>query len=345
MEKQSRVVYFDILNILACFAVIAMHCNGIVHNYSNTIAWKQSLIVEVISYWAVPIFFMLSGATLMEYRSKYSTKTFVKKRVEKTVLPFVIWSVIAFVYKSVTGAISITALSVTELITMFVTCQIENVYWFFVPLFAAYISIPVLAYLAKDTNKYLGYMLFWGIITMSILPFLCNVLGITYNTGITFPLTGGYILYVIFGYLLSKVELPLKTRMLLYLGGIFAAAVRYGGTYYLSVKNNSLNQIFWGYLNWPAVLLAAAVFVWFKYHEWSYLAKNEKLQKLIGEIAGASFGIYLIHIFVLNILRELLAADVYSLKWRTLGCVMVYFLSLIIVRILKKIPILRRIVP
>lgn len=72
----KRVVYFDVLNILACFCVICLHCNGIVHTYTQTSAWAQSLAVEVICYWAVPIFFMLTGATLMNYRSKYDTKTF-----------------------------------------------------------------------------------------------------------------------------------------------------------------------------------------------------------------------------------------------------------------------------
>ena len=56
---KKRVIYFDLLNITASFAVVAMHCNGIVHSFSNTLSWKQSLIVEVAAYWAVPVFFML----------------------------------------------------------------------------------------------------------------------------------------------------------------------------------------------------------------------------------------------------------------------------------------------
>lgn len=30
-KKSNRVIYFDILNIIAIIAVIAMHCNSIVH--------------------------------------------------------------------------------------------------------------------------------------------------------------------------------------------------------------------------------------------------------------------------------------------------------------------------
>lgn len=47
-ERQTRILYLDILNILACFAVLMLHHNGIVHNYDiHTSAWKQALAFEV----------------------------------------------------------------------------------------------------------------------------------------------------------------------------------------------------------------------------------------------------------------------------------------------------------
>ena len=64
---KPRVVYFDILNILACFAVILLHHNGIVHNYDvNTVAWKQALGFEVVFYWAVPVFFYVIGCNTIK---------------------------------------------------------------------------------------------------------------------------------------------------------------------------------------------------------------------------------------------------------------------------------------
>ena len=68
MENKAvpkRVVCFDALNVLACLSVIAMHCNGAVHVFADTYVWRQSLLVDVLAYWAVPVFIMLSGATLM----------------------------------------------------------------------------------------------------------------------------------------------------------------------------------------------------------------------------------------------------------------------------------------
>lgn len=80
IQQKKRLLYIDILNIIACMCVIFMHCNGIAHQYSDTTAWRQSMVIETIAYWAVPVYFMISGATLMDYRDKYLTRVFFKKR-------------------------------------------------------------------------------------------------------------------------------------------------------------------------------------------------------------------------------------------------------------------------
>ena len=76
--KENFIIYFDILNIIACLAVLILHHNGIVWQFSKSWSWRMSLLVECVFYWAVPIFLMLSGATLMNYREKYSTQMFFK---------------------------------------------------------------------------------------------------------------------------------------------------------------------------------------------------------------------------------------------------------------------------
>ena len=45
-NDNKRIIYFDVLNILAILAVIALHCNGIVHSNPNNKAWTTSLIIE-----------------------------------------------------------------------------------------------------------------------------------------------------------------------------------------------------------------------------------------------------------------------------------------------------------
>lgn len=102
-SKRKRVLYYDVLNIVACMAVLLLHFNGISHTYKATGAWAQSIVVESAFYWAVPIFFMLSGATLLRYRERYSTKTYLLKRFKRAVVPFLTWSIIVLVWKILTA--------------------------------------------------------------------------------------------------------------------------------------------------------------------------------------------------------------------------------------------------
>ena len=82
-DNNKRLIYLDILNILSIFAVVAMHMNGSVHSLPLNKSWAFSLLVDTLCYFAVPIFVMISGATLMNYRQKYDTKTFFKKKINE----------------------------------------------------------------------------------------------------------------------------------------------------------------------------------------------------------------------------------------------------------------------
>lgn len=345
MKTQERVIYYDFLNIGACFCVVAMHCNWIVHRFENTIAWKQSLLVDVIAYWAVPVFFMLSGATLLEYRKKYSTKIFFEKRIVKTVIPFVIWNLIAFADQIRQGVINLEEFTVPQFVEMFFGTKFMGIYWFFIPLFMVYLSIPILSLFTTLSRKYLWYMLCAGLATYSIFPFIFNAFGMAYNYQIAFPMTGGYIVFVILGYLLSVTDIPQKVRYLIYLAGFIGAVSRYAGTYILSIASGEINTLFSEYINWSSVCLSVAVFVWFKYFKWEKFKLNKRIIKIVSEISGAGFGIYLLHMYIINFLCEKLNIAGYSWVWRVFGPVVVYIMALVIVKCIQKIPVVRKAVP
>lgn len=190
---KSRVLYYDILNVLACICVVALHCNGIVHEYSNTAVWKQALIVEVIAYWAVPVFFMLSGAKLFTYRQKMDTETFLKKRIFKILIPWLIWCILWLNYRVVVSR-SIHITSVRELVVILYkgifNNELQGIYWFFIPMIMVYFSMPVLSCLANN-RKLLWYIVGITFITYSLLPELCVIVGVPYNGSLYFPVGGG----------------------------------------------------------------------------------------------------------------------------------------------------------
>lgn len=67
MEKE-RLVWIDVLNIVACAGVLLLHCtNGQVHGFSGTPSfdWYIGLATHSFFLWPVDVFFMISGFTLV----------------------------------------------------------------------------------------------------------------------------------------------------------------------------------------------------------------------------------------------------------------------------------------
>ena len=67
MDK-SRIVWIDVLNIVACAGVLLLHCtNREVHHFMGipSVNWFIGLFTHSFVLWPVNIFFMISGFTLM----------------------------------------------------------------------------------------------------------------------------------------------------------------------------------------------------------------------------------------------------------------------------------------
>ena len=312
---KSRITYFDILNILACFAVLSLHHNGIVHNFNvNTLAWKQSLMFEVLFYWAVPIFFMLTGATLFGYRNKYSTQDFFKKRVFRAIVPFIIWSIILLFHSWLVGKFAYK--NINEVLSAIITTRIYHgdIYWFFIPLISLYCFIPVLS-LLKDNRNILWYMAIFLFVTHSCLPLLFLSLGVKYNNSLSFPVAG-YVLFLILGYLFSTIELSRKQRIIIYLLGLISAFIRYAGTYYYSLEQGKIDKFLFG-----------------------------KIANFLAVLSSCSLGIYLIHKLAMSYELYFLQITADNVYWRFAGAFLTYFVCLSVVLVIKRIPYLRVVFP
>lgn len=340
---QRRVLYYDVLNVIACFGVVALHFNTLVYAYSPTFDWRQALSTDCLFYWAVPIFFMLTGATLLGYREKYDTRTFFLRRAHRVLVPFLAWSVIALVWKVATGQMAAPA-GPRSFLQLVFNAKIIDAYWFFIPLFMIYLCLPVLTEL-RSNRRALWYLASLAFVFNVAVPSLCTILGMEHNPDATVPMASGYLLYALLGYLLKDAELDRKARCALYAAGVVAYLVRFLGTIALSDAAGALNETFWGYQNLTCFFEAVAVFVFARNVRWDRLFGTERAQQGLAQVASCSFGVYLIHMFAFwygLLLTGLQGAD---LLWRTAGPVVAYALCLTIVWIAKRIPLIRTLFP
>ena len=352
MENNKKyILYFDLLNIFACFAVVALHVNGAVHTFAKTRNWVSCMFIEALFYFAVPVFFMLTGATLMNYRKRYDTGAFFKKRIFKTFVPFMIWSIIGICWSIFyTKGMKISDINTpAKFISAVINCKGMGIYWFFPALFSVYLTIPLFSLV--DEDKRIGkkgiftYLILVYIVLNVLLPFVCRLTGIQWNSALNAVSCGGYVVWFLIGYLLANTDINKKFRILIYILGLIGFFMYFYLTVQNSFKTGRFDKTYAGYMNIPAMLMGTAVFVSFKYGKWNLIEKHEKTVRLVRNLSSASFGVYLIHYYLKDFLIRHFGIDPRSTLYRIAGTFIIYGLSVIIVRAIQKIPVIRKMVP
>ncbi|MBR3414991.1 acyltransferase [Candidatus Saccharibacteria bacterium] len=345
-ENSKRILYVDILNIIAILMVLFLHHSGTgIFTYQDSQAWKTSMIIECIFYSAVPIFVMLTGVTLLDYHKKYDTKTYFKKRVLKVVIPLIFWLLLMYIWHAfIIKDLSTSNWSITKFLNDLLSCKVEPTYYFLFAIIGVYLTIPVLSHLTEKKNrKLLYYAIITFFIVNSLLP-NAKLLGINISSDLRFLITG-YMIYVLLGYVLSQITIPKKYRIVLYLSAILGCVFQYATTLVLSKSAGRLVQDSWGYFQFYTILEACAVFVFFKQFSTCHLLNNPRASHIFSTLAKCSFGIYLIHKIIIYYELKLTGMSQFSWQWRVLMVFCTYTISLAIIYILKKIPLARKTVP
>ena len=343
MERGTNMKqYISFLTVISSLAVVLLHANGCFWEFSYETYWISANIIESVFYFAVPIFFMISGATLLDYQKRYDTKTFFKKRLKKTIIPFLAWSIIALLYMLYYKVYSPSQIGGRFLINNIFNTNIISIYWYFIPQFAIYMFFPFIAGIGEDKRKRTFlYIIVVYLLFNVTLPLVFRIVGLAYNDNLNIPITG-YAVYTIAGYYVDNYEIPLRYRRLIYAGGIIGLLLHIVGTWYLSYQAGAIVDLYKGYLNLPCIIYSFAIFTFFKYHRYW----NGTLMKTVGLFNGTTLGIYLIHWFLLDqINRKFPFISPLSLFYRVVIGVGIFILASVIVRILQKMPIINIIVP
>lgn len=335
--------YISFLSIISCIAVVMLHTNGVFWKFDNSRYWITANVIESVMYFAVPIFFMISGATLLDYREKYSTSVYFKKRIDKVLIPFIFWSVIGVLYKFVRNPSVFDGKNVFSIVNMILNTDIITIYWFFIPLFSIYLSIPVLSAIPKELKKEVyKYLAIVSFITVSLLPFIFSLIGFEYNNSLKISCGVGYIFYVVVGYYISHYEISKKDRIVIYIFSIIGLLLHLFGTMFLSLENGEIIKLFKGYMNVPCILYSIGIFVFIKYE---YQKINMKLTKLILKLKNYTFGIYLLHYYIMNEMVLLFSINTRNIFYRLFSPLIIISFCVIIINIFRKIPVLKKFVP
>lgn len=346
----KRLTYIDVTNIIAIFMVLLIHSAW--YSTSSPLGNFDS-IIRSISAAAVFLFLMNSGATLVNYRNKYSTKTFIIKRIKRVVFPLLLWSIIFyfvdFWVKTPLPDVNykITKLSLDSFIRAFCTEQINGAFWFFYLVIALYVVTPIISVLCKDHLNVLFYIVCLDFVINFCFMYLNNnLLHWNVTTYVLASTANSYIGFYVMGYLIkigyfSKVH----TKLLMIAGIISLIVIILIALFRFKITSPLISNL-GGYGAPLNFFYTIGIYLLIKkLVETHYIFKNAKAQKWLAVLSSLSLGIYILHPFFLKLFMKI--TDTQFGNWVDILCMplFTYVFCGLTVYLIKKIPVIKNIIP
>lgn len=323
-----RVVYLDVIRIIATFGVIALHV--FVPGYSSVVGsynWFISVIGNSLVRWSVPLFVMLSGVLFLQPSKEISYTILLKKYIPRLLLAYVFWFLSYIVIQKITAFCSNESLKL-DLSPFHL--------WYLPMLIGVYLLIPIIRKISVD-KKIIHYALILWIIYL--IGCFCNFEQIP-HIGILFKSNSiiGYAGYFLLGYYVSKCEITKKQTLCILLIGVLGAIFCVGGNLIMSYQSGVSETKFLSNLGPAVIAMSLGLFTLIK----QATPKIEhRLICFIEYIRKDLFGIYLTHLIYLNVLMKF--QDICN-RLITLPIIMilVFILSLYTTKMIRRIPLLRK---
>lgn len=346
--KRERIVYFDYLRVAATVAVVILHTAA--QNWGEfggrSLEWNIVNIYDGIVRWGVGVFIMISGALFLS--KEIDIGKIYSKSILRLVVAYCVWSVI---YAVAPLVVSDSVTSYRSIIANIITGSFHM--WFIPMIIGMYMCVPILKEIVRNdtiSKYFLLLSLVFGLIIPQFVSMSNDFIGGLFADGINkingvvsnmgMHLVLGYSFYFVLGYLLNKAELTKKQRSAIYILGIvgFVSTILLNAV--VTWKTNVLCNTYYGNLTINVFLEVLAVHTWIKYKKYD----NDKLNYVISILSKYSFGAYLVHVFVLKVLKVL---GIHTMLFHPIVSVpiisvLVVILSFAISGLINKIPVLNK---
>ncbi|MCR4942456.1 MAG: acyltransferase family protein [Campylobacter sp.] len=347
--QSERIFYPDFLRVVAIFAVIILHICYANWNFfaADTFAWQVLNFYDGLTRWCVPVFFMLSGMFLLDFRRygddvSENFKRICKRNISRVALALVFWSIF-YTYESMLLNHDFDP-NPLRIFDMFFTCTMYHL-WFLYVIIGLYILAPFLQLLVKNLSKKDFELLLiilaifccaYDFINVILKYFTAKTLHFRYNL----PEFSGYLLYFLAGFYFANFEISQKAKRNLYIlffVGLFVTIVLNS---LFALNHEKTKAFFYEYRLINVMFVSFGIFIFCK-DFFSKISINTKFRTLINRLTSLSFGIYLLHVGILDILVQFFKS-LHPLFMVPLFSVLIFVLSALLAFVISKIPLLNK---
>lgn len=291
----------DILRIISMAAVVFIHAAAQFWSLTDVHSsdWMAMNAYDSAVRWAVPVFVMISGALFLRPDCSQSIRRLYSKNIVRIVIVILVWGFVYALFYHFPEDISVKSLW-----AFIKACLLGHFHmWFLFMIIGLYIVTPVLRCVTRDAVA-TRYFLIVAFICNSLLPFITgfghfSILDSLYTRGmISVPL--GYSFYFVLGFWLNQHDFG-KCRVGLSLAAIVLGYVMvFGLTCWASFDAGRGDTRFYDFFSLPVLLESVGVFVLVR----GANVRSIRGRKVVSVMSGASLGVYLVHMLVMDALRN-----------------------------------------
>jgi surface polysaccharide O-acyltransferase-like enzyme len=347
----QRLPYADAARALAISLVVILHIAASLVDKGYTagkLNWWFANLIDSIARIGVPLFVLVSGTLLLDPHRNESLGIFFRKRFIKVLIPLLGWSVIYIAWRIYYQGESFT---LQQAMLAIIENTVAYHFWFLYMILGLYLVVPVLRVFTRTAAEmdYKYYLTIW-MIAVCLPPLLARFFGITLAD--FWVIVIGFSGYFVAGYFFSQVSYSTRSirwSIALY---IIALLVTFAGTYLLLRQKGEYVSFFYEYLSPNVIIMSLSAYLllrWLPY-ERIYM-KMPWLNRLVTIVCVTSFGVYMVHVLLLSILKGgrlgfiLNGASIAPGVGILITFLVVMPLSIGIVYLMQRIPILKHLVP
>jgi len=350
-SHQQRLPHADAARALAISLVVILHIVASLVEKGYAVGkfnWWVANFVDSVARIGVPLFVLVSGTLLLDPHRNESLATFFQKRFVKVLIPLLGWSVIYLVWRIYYEGEPFTLQQAFRAI-------LENTvayhFWFLYMILGLYLVTPILRVFTRiaTPNDYKYFLIIW-VFAVCLPAFLKQFFGISMAD--FWVIVIGFSGYYVAGYFLNQErysERSFHWAIALY---IIALLVTFIGTYLLLRHNGEYGPYFYEYLSPNVIVMSLASYYilrWLAYER--IYTRIPRLKQLVSILCVTSFGVYMVHVLLLSVLKGGRLGFILSgasIGWGfgiLLTFLLVMPLSVGIVYLMQRIPVVKSLVP
>jgi surface polysaccharide O-acyltransferase-like enzyme len=352
-DKSSRIgIPDDLIRTLAIFIVILLHASNETLQASSVPIgyWWTAVFYKSAALSCVPLFVMLSGALLFQpSKLNEPIRVFLKKRLSRIGLAFAFWSIVYLAWGFFITKTPITLGNIGEGIIYDLFTGAYYHFWFIYLIAGLYLITPILRVLiAYGSDRILRYLLSLWFVGVAVVPILQLASGLTLNP--TLFIIGGWVGFFVLGTYLQKIKARSSILYGLLIAG-FASTIF--GVWLMTYPLSSLGQpnFFFNYLTVNVIIESAALFMILMKFRRDWPGSNHpNASRVVGAISQNTLPIFLFHIIILESFERGFFG--FTLSYSTLNplfeipliAVITFFITLALVLLMHKVPVLKKLI-